>query len=492
VTLEGLLTFFGILLAVLAIARPVQRLSLSLFAPPWRLVAAILLSLGLVVCRDAPLGMNPPFRWPLPLVLFCLTLAAFLMPVGAAVWCWTSWDRAKLSGGRIKRVERIFRAALREREFDEVERIVGKNRGRLTQLPAGAASVLFSPAMVTALVGSNSLIHLELLADMRFLESLENRHGAVDAVVRELLRSARSPLRSAVVSTYGGLERLTYSVSERNLMERTFQNPEWYYEASAHYPLVISAVEALRSGKLDTEYNDIGRDYAASQGISRRSNCPIYLAVKTEVLAIESALEKGVENDFYVSDLFDVFNAVQERSTVNKIIWDDPRSNSEFPTPYAYLLYTITADLDHLSCEAVQSATSRSASQKVAAPGRVAQALAQTWSFCVWSIADSEQQVASEFRRYAIKQYLVFILQLGWEPSEVYFGPAAGNVEELDIWRDLFLSQLQNRFVGANQIQRAALQDAFESLDRGKRYVYEGYTWLEEKLSGITNGPDPQ
>jgi hypothetical protein len=29
-------------------------------------------------------------------------------------------------------------------------------------------------------------IHLELLANMQFLKSLENRHGAVDVVVREL------------------------------------------------------------------------------------------------------------------------------------------------------------------------------------------------------------------------------------------------------------------------------------------------------------------
>src|ERR1700691_3441502 len=118
--------------------------------------------------------------------------------------------------------------------------------------------------MVAALVNSHSLIHLELLTNIHFLKSLENRYAAVDVVVRELLRSELSPLRSAVVSEYGGVEHLTYSAPERDLMEKTFLDPKWYSEASAHYPLVISAVETLRKGKLDIDYNRIGRDYEAS------------------------------------------------------------------------------------------------------------------------------------------------------------------------------------------------------------------------------------
>jgi hypothetical protein len=75
VTLEGLLTFIGILIAVLAVARPVQRRSLILFVPLWGLGAAMLVSLVLVIARDAPFGVSPPFDWPLPMVQFCLTLA---------------------------------------------------------------------------------------------------------------------------------------------------------------------------------------------------------------------------------------------------------------------------------------------------------------------------------------------------------------------------------------------------------------------------------
>ena len=65
-TLEALLTYFSILLAVMAIARPVQRHSLTLFVPVWLLVVAVLLSLIFIVCRDAPFGVRPPFGWPQP------------------------------------------------------------------------------------------------------------------------------------------------------------------------------------------------------------------------------------------------------------------------------------------------------------------------------------------------------------------------------------------------------------------------------------------
>jgi hypothetical protein len=87
-TLGALLTFFGILVAILAVARPVQRLSLRLFVPWWPIVLALMLSFGLIVCRDAPYGVKPPFRWPLAQTLYWLTVAAFLIPVRRASGQW--------------------------------------------------------------------------------------------------------------------------------------------------------------------------------------------------------------------------------------------------------------------------------------------------------------------------------------------------------------------------------------------------------------------
>lgn len=481
-TFEALLTFIGILVAALAIVRPVQRRSLMLFVPIWRLPVAILIAFVLLVLRDAPLGINPPFRWPLPVVLFVLTLSAFLIPVLVALWCWASWHLATITPNRARHVEDIFQAALREHEFDEVERILRRNIDTLTSVPADAAAVLFSPAMVSALVDSHSLIHLDLLANLQFLKSLNDRYAAVDAVVRELLVSQPSPIRSAVVSQYGGLEHFAYSDKERELIQATFQNPEWYFEAGAHYPLVIAAIEELRNGKRDTDYNSVGRDYEASQGISRRAYCPIYLAIKTEVLAIEAAVKHHSEQDFYVSDLLDIFRAVQERSVYSKAIWESPLANNEYPTPYAYLLYQIAMDLRDLSSEAVYAAVSRSTPVHANAPGRIARDLAMIWSFCVWSIADSKDQVSSEFRDDIIREYLLFMLGLGWEPSEVHPGisPPAGG---LGVWRDLFLDELAQRFA-ADSHREAVLKGAFQTLDQGKRFVFEGSEWLEGELFG--------
>jgi hypothetical protein len=486
VTLEALLTFFGILIAILAIARPVQRASLKLFVRVWLwvLVLAILLSVALIVFRDAPLGLKPLFGWSLSGVTFGLTLGAFAAPVLAALCCWKAWDRAKLTGTRARLVESAFKVALREREFDEVERIVRKNLGRLAQLPASATGVLFDPAIVAALADSHSLVHLELLADLQFLNSLENRFAAVDVVVRQLLRPGVSPLRSAVVDPYGGLEHLHYSDSDRELIEKTFQNPAWYVEASAHYPLIISAIETLRSGKLDVEYNEVGRDYEATQGVSKRAFCPIYLAVKTEVLAIQAALEARSGKDFYVSDLFQIFDAVLQRSTFNRTVWEGPLSNREFPTPYAYLLYEITADFHALSATAIRVATSHTMPSQAEEPGRIAKDLAQNWSFCIWRIADSKDRVSLAFRNDVIEAYLRFVLALHGEPSEVCAGSVSTTVEGLRAWRDLFLRELKSHFGSSWTGKTTALREAFDSVDQGKRYISEGSDWLEEELFG--------
>jgi hypothetical protein len=485
VTLEALLTFAGILVGVLAIARPVQRHSLFLFGSVRRLFPAILISFLLIVCRDAPFGVHPPFGWSLPRVLFGLTVGAFLIPVLAAVWSWASWNRARLTSRRVSYVENLFQAALREREFDEVERIVRKNLQNLSRLPARAVSVLFDRAMVAALVDSHSLVHLELLSNMSFLKLETVGFAEVDTVIRVLLRSEVSPLRSAVLKRFGGQEHIKYTEEEQDLMEKTFEEPEWYTLAGAHYPLVISAVEALRTGKLDDDYNDVGRDYEADHGISRRSHCPVYLAEKTEVIAIESAIEKKFEGDLYVSDLWDIFRAVLERSRFKETIWESPLSHPEFPTPYAYLLYEINFDLRRLSASAVLASISNTQPPRAELKGRFPGDLAQTWSFCVWNISGSKGQVSPDFRKYAIKQYLIFILELGWGPSEVSPGIENSTVG-LDAWRDLFLRELQQRFSGDSS-GKEILKEAMESLDRGKRYVYDGLEWLEEKLIGSSS-----
>jgi hypothetical protein len=75
------------------------------------------------------------------------------------------------------------------------------------------------------------------------------------------------------------------------------------------------------------------------------------------------------------------------------------------------------------------------------------------------------------------------MLQLGWEISEVYLGPIPSNVEDLSAWRDLFLAKLKSMLHQSDHVRWAALQEAVESLDQGKGYVFEGYEWLQNSLA---------
>jgi hypothetical protein len=72
-SLEGLLTYFGLLAAAAAIMGPVQRRALLLFVPKWLLPVTSLAGLLFLIIRDAPLGMRPPLGWPLEMVTLRLS-----------------------------------------------------------------------------------------------------------------------------------------------------------------------------------------------------------------------------------------------------------------------------------------------------------------------------------------------------------------------------------------------------------------------------------
>lgn len=313
-SLEGLLTYFGLLAAALAIMGPVQRRALSLFVPRWLIPISIVAALAFLVLRDTPLGIPPPLGWRLDLVTYLLTLGAFLLPVSAAIIAWLLWFGGKLSNRNLPQLEAFLRTALREGKFDEVDRVLSRNHDRLTRIPSGAATVLFNRRFVHQMVSSQSFVHLELLAQRPFLESLQNRLQAVETVVREILMAGVSPLQSAVVEKYGGIEHLQYTDSERALIAATFENPHWYHDTNAHYPLIISAINRIESGELDAVYNQPDENYVATQGVSKRSTCALYLAIKTEVIAISSAVDGSVEEDFYISDLWQILMKIYSHS----------------------------------------------------------------------------------------------------------------------------------------------------------------------------------
>ena len=148
--LEGLLTYFALLAAALAIMGPVQRRALALFVPKWLLPISTLVALAFLILRDTPLGIPPLFGWRLDLVTYLLTLGAFVLPVSAAFIAWLLWFDGKLSRRNLPQLEAFLQTALREGKFDEVDRVLRRNHDRLARIPSGAATVLFNPRLVTS------------------------------------------------------------------------------------------------------------------------------------------------------------------------------------------------------------------------------------------------------------------------------------------------------------------------------------------------------
>jgi hypothetical protein len=135
----------------------------------------------------------------------------------------------------------------------------------------------------------------------------------------------------------------------------------------------------------------------------------------------------------------------------------------------------VRAALDDLSSTAVQAASGPSPLEQedeprqAKPPGEVTRALAQTWSFCVWNIASSKSQVAPDFRAAIIKEYFLFILRLGWQPSKICFN-GMSEVEGLTVWRDLFMRELRSRFSERGFLRWMPLQE----LERGHPLDFEG------------------
>ncbi|MGC9198265.1 MAG: hypothetical protein ACP5E5_04920 [Acidobacteriaceae bacterium] len=149
--LDGLLTFFGLLAAALAIMGRTQRRAAALFVPKWLLPVSILAALLLLVLRDMPLGIPTIFGWRLDLVSYLLTLGAFIAPVAAALISWKYWHEARLLDRNLASLEPFLQSALQQGEFDEVDRILHRNLDRLPKIPAEAAALLFDPRVVSHL-----------------------------------------------------------------------------------------------------------------------------------------------------------------------------------------------------------------------------------------------------------------------------------------------------------------------------------------------------
>jgi hypothetical protein len=294
-----------------------------------------------------------------------------------------------------------------------------------------------------------------------------------------MLELGASPIQSAVVSESGGIEHLRYSDQDKKLIAATFQNPEWYHDTNAHYPLIITAINKIQGGALDESYNRPDENYAARQGVSKRAICPIYLAVKTEVLAIDAALKVGSAKDFYISDLFQILETIFKHSK-----FDPSGSNittgmqAEY-TPYSFLIENIGRDIHKLTETAVQqSVNGHNGAPEDTRPGRIGIDLVRMWSFSLWEITGEPQKLDPVLRDRIVESYFRFLFALGWQPSEV-LNLNGQNVKSLDHWRDLLLKELMERLRSPKQSHLDVIKNVLAHLDFGKPFISDGYSWLE-------------
>lgn len=473
-SLEGILTVVAILLAVLSIGDPVQRLAMHILLP-WRGMIAIVIMLFVLGFVDKLL---PPWEWR-P-VLFTLITVGLL--AAGIIESLHFWQRGIIPARHLPKLRILLKTALLENRLSEAERVLRANKAQLARIDMETSLLLFDPCLITAFFNAGSPFHLELLADNAFRAGAPNRFRESDLVMRELLKNEHSPLRSVINAQTSADEHHQASPAGERLIEGTFQNPSWYTETRADYGLIVTAIEELNSGKYDEEYNKNGRLYKATQGRSRRATCSIYHSEKAQVLGITSAINNQFEADLYSSNFFQLFDAITEHSRYDETIWESDLSNREHPTPYAYLLYTISHDLEQLVELAINAGTSRTVAQwTITPPGQVAEQLIGTWSFCIWIIAHSENKVGDRFRDDLIEAYLVFILQLGWAPQDIYHQNPSGTIAGLQEWLDLLTNKIRERF-GGRQKEEDLLATIISKLDIGKQYVQKGRSWLVQHI----------
>jgi hypothetical protein len=354
---------------------------------------------------------------------------------------------------------------------------------------------LFDSRFVKAMTAMEDWIHLEILAE----EPTKNRdhswlRTAIDNVGRAMLEGEMTLLQKAVAARFGGHENLRPSPAEDALLKRTYENPKWYMQLRADYPLVLRAIECLDSGKLDESYNKASWNYSTGQGISTRWNCPVWVAAKTIYTAVERSVEANVDGDEYVSDFFDILCSVVERSKYSKADWESERCNREFPTAYAYLIYGICHDLEDLWVKTARQGLFRSAPM-VAQETPRCKTIANIWGLSLWNLASNKVAASERFRVALLHSFLRAVLTVRFVPYDLFGDDPDASQVVLDSYRDVLLDGLVVR-VHRDEEAIRILCSAAESLDRGKEWVQRGGQWLERTLSrvvgwqrGIGGGP---
>jgi hypothetical protein len=480
-TIGSLMTLVGIIIALVALAKPVQRQSIAMFVPVKRILAVVVCSVGAFLVVD---GLEAAGIRCCPFVRFSARTVAVLMLIAAGIWGYTLWRKAELPRDGSSSFRRLLLSCLHEGTFEELIRILQANAGRLPDvLDKDTLDLLFERRSIRALVSARSWIHLDLLANRDLLKAFPQHFAITDRLVREYLAADESPLRTAALCHESGDETLGYSGEEHALIEKTFLDPDWYRDCCIGYPVLMAAVEALTSGRLDTAYNRNDLLYIANQGVSSRSRCPIFLAEKTIVNGLRHAIDRQIDGDFYATNLSDLLREVVERSRYDPAMWDHaPWRCLEFPTPFAYLMSAICLDLRFLSDDMLKRAESGRKKPTLHA----SMDIGRTWAMCVWHLAREMHCASESFRLGRMRDFMAFILEHLYCDDQ-----DAERAASLAAWRDHYLGPLKHIITPSDTERFQFMIAAANRLDICKRYVFDWEERLREEL-GLPPRPAPK
>jgi len=471
-SLDGLLTVIGIIIAIYALAQPIQRLSVHIFVPIWLIILLICSSAIILIWRYAIPTLHYKF---LPRSDLASIICAFFLPVIGAIIAVIFWYIAKLKSRKDGKFRELILTCLYEDKFSELVRILNKNKESLAGiLKPETLELLFERKFVRHMVSARNWIHLDLFSNRELIKKLTDRFRITNNIMREFVTAYTSPLHSAIVSKYGGREHARITEEEGKLVDKTLQEPEWYMSVRADYPLIVFAVEELASGKFDISYNQKNENYSARQGESTRLSCPVYLALKTHVLMLEKAIEIEGEDDYYVSDFFDLFRNVYEHSEYDKNVWENIDARLESPTPFVYLMREILYDFENLCNEDFN--------QGKRPPSQIGSILITMWSLSlsIFTHTYKKCKVSDKFKFEYIGEYLSYAMKM----MERYEEATGERKKNIKLWRDQLVKEVKSHRIGFGD-NREMLTQSMDKLDIGKRHIFIYREWLRGEL-GLT------
>ncbi len=473
-TLEGLLAIAGIIVALYAVAQPVQRRSVGLFVPVWLVPGSLVLSAVILLWREGGRAFGHEFS---PRGDFAMTVASFALPIVAtssAIWL---WHAARITKRKDTRFRGFVLTCLRENRFDELVRIIEKNWGRFAlACTADTLDVLFEPRFTQAMIQARTWLHLQLLADNAMLDSLPDHIRIAWQLLRELLLADNSPLRNSAIVDEGGDETLCCTDEENRLVDSTLRNPRWYHHCRAGHPLLIAACERIDSGSLEAAYNRVDAQYGARQGVATRTKRPIFLTEKTISHALSISLEtnnaSAEDTHADATDLYSLFMAIYARSTYSRETWDEPFEHGDYPTAFGYLLAEILSDFERMCHEAW-----RKASYGAKPPAEIVVPVARMWAYCVMYFTEDSGKVSAKLRIGNAISYLDWTLERQYAHVK-----ASQKSESEGAWARIFMDGLKEAALLRGTEGNDFLTEAADRLDFCKVHVLECDPWLRSEL----------